>query len=52
MFDKNQGFSFFEGSFIKDFKEGNFFLLDEVNLALKTILQFMESRLDSREIYQ
>ena len=52
--DKNQwsGFSFFEGPFIQAFKEGKVFLLDEVNLASKTILQFMESALDSGEICQ
>ena len=52
--DKNQwsGFSFFEGPFIKAFNEGKVFLLDEVNLASKTVLQMLESAIDYGEISQ
>ena len=41
---------FFEGHFIKAFNEGKVFLLDEVNLASKTVLQMLESAIDYGEI--
>ena len=44
------GFIFIEGSFIDAYINGKILLLDEVNLVEKSIIQCIQSSLDSNEI--
>ena len=44
------GFIFIEGSFIDAYINGKILLLDEVNLVQKSIIQCIQSSLDSNEI--
>ena len=44
------GISYKEGYFLKAFKEGHPLLLDEINLASPSVLQYIEDSLDSKEI--
>ena len=44
------GFSFIEGPFIDAYINGKILLLDEVNLVQKSIIQCIQSSLDSDEI--
>lgn len=44
------GISYKDGYFLKAFKEGHPLLLDEINLASPSVLQYIEESLDSKEI--
>ena len=50
--DSWSNFKFVRGPFTEAFEEGYVFLLDEVNLGQKSVLQCMETALDTGEIKQ
>jgi len=51
-YDSFSGFIFKPGPFIEAFSEGKIFLMDEINLAPKYVLESLQSALDSGEINQ